>query len=63
MKKIILGTLCAFALNTAGLSLAMAEDKPAADAAAEKPAKKKGKKAAPKAEGEKKEEGAKKAEK
>ncbi len=62
MKKLILGTLCAFALNAAGLSLASAEDKPA-DAAAEKPAKKKAKKAAPKAEGEKKDEGAKKAEK
>ena len=44
MKKLILGTLCAFALNAAGLSLASAEDKPA-DAKAEK-APKKAKKAA-----------------
>ena len=45
MKKIILGTLAAFALNAAGLAYAAEGDKPA-EAAAEKPAKKgkKGKK-------------------
>ena len=48
MKKLILGTLCAFALNAVGLSLASAEDKPADAKAekAEKPAKKGGKKKA-----------------
>ena len=54
MKKLILGTLCAFALNAAGMSLASAEDKPA-DAKAEK-APKKAKKGA---KADKKEEGAK----
>jgi len=39
MKKIILGTLAAFALNAAGMAYAAESDKPA-EAAAEKPAKK-----------------------
>jgi hypothetical protein len=45
MKKIILGTLAAFALNAAGLAYAAEGDKPAEAAADAKPAKgKKGKK-------------------
>jgi len=40
MKKIILGTLAAFALNAAGMAYAAEGDKPADAAAEAKPAKK-----------------------
>ena len=40
MKKIILGTLAAFALNAAGMAYAAEGDKPADAAADAKPAKK-----------------------
>lgn len=45
MKKIILGTLAAFALNAAGMAYAAEGDKPADAAADAKPAKQKAKKA------------------